>query len=271
MATVWMTIQDARKKWGMSYSGVFKAALKRDIPIKRAAVKPGGPEVAWIDVDAFQRVYVDEVNVPDSEIGQKWLLNHQAEAIIGVKSSTIDTLIAEGRLRYRRVIYGPRKLVRRIVLREDAERVRDERDRLKAERRQLARMPKIKMPKPERQLLPKVDRMAIWLRVAKESERRHDEESERELPQDLIARRALAVRLLTTPQLIDLSQNPYYVGHLTERMVDDMEARILSGEVTLTADRLPIRRRVEDGNRASQHYVYSPVGPDGTFMRVASR
>ena len=271
MATVWMTIQDARKKWGMSYSGVFKAALKRDIPIKRAAVKPGGPEVAWIDVDAFQRVYVDEVNVPDSEIGQKWLLNHQAEAIIGVKSSTIDTLIAEGRLRYRRVIYGPRKLVRRIVLREDAERVRDERDRLKAERRQLARMPKIKMPKPERQLLPKVDRMAIWLRVAKESERRHDEESERELPQDLIARRALAVRLLTTPQLIDLSQNPYYVGHLTERMVDDMEARILSGEVTLTADRLPIRRRVEDGNRASQHYVYASVGQDRTFVRVASR
>lgn len=250
----WMTIQNARKKWGMSYSGVFKAALKRDVPIRRAAVKPGGPEVAWIDVDAFQRVYVDEVNVPDSEIGQKWLLNHQAEAVIGVKSSTIKVLIAEGRLRYRRVILGPRKLLRRIVLREDAERIRDERDRMK----------------PERQPLPKVDRMAIWLRVAKESERRHDEESERELPQDLIALRALAVRLLTTPTFIDLSNNPYYVGHLTERLVDDMEARILSGEVTITADRLPIRRRVEDANRASQHYVYASVGQDRTFVRVAS-
>lgn len=271
MATVWMTIQDARKKWGMSYSGVFKAALKREVPIRRAAIKPGGPEVAWIDVDAFQRVYVDEVNVPESEIGQKWLLNHQAEAVIGVKSSTIDTLIAEGRLRYRRVIHGPRKLVRRIVLREDAERVRDERDRMKAERRQLARMRKIPLPKPEKKLMTKVDRMEIWLRVAKESERRHDEESERELPQDLIARRALAVRLLTTPTLIDLTANPYYVGHLTERMVDDMEARILSGEVTLTADRLPIRRRVEDGNRASQHYVYASVGQDRTFVRIASR
>lgn len=270
MATVWMTIQDARKKWGMSYSGVFKAALKREVPIRRAAIKPGGPEVAWIDVDAFQRVYVDEVNVPESEIGQKWLLNHQAEAVIGVKSSTIDTLIAEGRLRYRRVIHGPRKLVRRIVLREDAERVRDERDRMKAERRQLARMRKIPLPKPEKKLMTKVDRMEIWLRVAKESERRHDEESERELPQDLIARRELAVRLLTTPTLIDLTANPYYVGHLTERMVDDMEARILSGEVTLTADRLPIRRRVEDGNRASQHYVYASVGQDRTFVRVAS-
>jgi hypothetical protein len=266
-----MTIQDARKKWGMSYSGVFKAALKREVPIRRAAVKPGGPEVAWIDVDAFQRVYVDDVHVSDCEIGNKWLLNHQAEAIIGVKSSTIDVLIAEGRLRYRRVIHGPRKLVRRIVLREDAERIRDERERMKAERRELARMPKIKLPKPERQPLPKVDRMAIWLMVAKESERRHDEESERDLPQDLIARRALAVRLLTTPTLVDLSPNPYYVGHLTERLVDDMEARILSGEVTLTADRLPIRRRVEDGNRASQHYVYSPVGPDRTFVRIASR
>jgi hypothetical protein len=271
MATVWMTIQDARKKWGMSYSGVFKAALKRDVPIKRQPKTIGGPDVAWIDVDAFQRVYVDEVNVPESEIGGKWLLNHQAEAVIGVRSSTIDTLIAEGRLRYRRVILGPRKLVRRIVLREDAERIRDERDRMKAERRELAKLPKIKLPKPERQLLPKIDRMAIWLRVAKESERRHDEESERELPQDLIARRALAVRLLTTPTLIDLSPNPYYVGHLTERLVDEMEARILSGEVTITADRLPIRRRVEDGNRASQHYVYSPIGQDRTFVRIASR
>jgi hypothetical protein len=95
-----------------------------------------------------------------------------------------------------------------------------------------------------------------------------DSEVEIEMPAERIELRKYAVRLLTTRKLMDGTQNPYHTVKATDEMIDDIERRIVAGNVSVTRDQLPMRLDSTSGE--SQHYVYSPTGRDGTYRRVAS-
>lgn len=251
----WITVPEAAERYGREKITIWRIAKREKIPVqmRRESRKSA---VRVVDADALE-AYLRSVAVTDEEWLDRYMTLPQAADYLGCRPHTLENYMTYGRLP-RKKAYCQRTRREVVVF----EKKLIERFKAQVEARKVPPMPANPKKFIDQTRYRKLRELAV---------EEHEKLIEQEVPQERVLRRCLAVRLLMTSQFVDRSANPHYVGHLTAELVDQMESRILSGEVAVTIDRLPIRQRPDDYEGDSQRYCYSPVGIDRTYVRVGCR
>lgn len=250
--TNWITVPEAAAKFGKTKVTIWRIAKREKIQVKvlHDTRKLG---IRMIDADALED-YLKSMAVSEEEWLDRYMTLPQAAEYLGAKPHTLENYMTWGRLPRkklycqrtgRQVVVFERKFIERFKAQRDARQVPP-------------------MPANPKKFIEQTRSRKLRQLAAEEREKF----VENECPKDKVARRKLAVRLLTTPQLIDNKANPHYVGYLTAELVDKIESQILSGEISITIDSLPMWHLKDNYQGDSQRYCYSPVGSDRSYVRV---
>ena len=245
MATTrWISAVEAARKFRKSRTTIMRIAAEQKMPMRQATGKRTR-KTNYIDADRLE-AYMRAKLIDRATLAAKYYTVSEAAEYLDVPRHMIDLWSQKGKLA-RKKVHCPFSGQPIVVIRKT------EAERFKTEF--LARS--------------RYRSMAATAAMAMRCNAR-DSEVEIEMPAERIELRKYAVRLLTTRTLTDGSCNPYRSETLSDEQVDDMERQIVAGLITVSLDQLPIRWRAMQGNCEPQHYVYASVGPDRTFVRVAS-
>jgi hypothetical protein len=245
MATTrWISAVEAARRFKKSRTTIMRIAAEQKMPMRQATGKRTR-KTNYVDADKLE-AYMRAKLIDRATMAAKYYTVSQCAEYLNVPRHMIDLWAQKGKI-VRKKVHCPFSGQPIVVIRKaEAERFRAE---------FLARS--------------RYRSIAATAAMAMRANTR-DSEVEIEMPEERIERRKYAVRLLTTRTLIDGSPNPYRSETLSDQEVDDMERQIVAGLVTVSLDQLPIRWRSGESYGEPQHYVYASVGPDRTFVRVAS-
>lgn len=242
--TRWISAVEAARKFRKSRTTIMRIAAEQKMPVKMTTGRRMR-KTNYVDADRLE-AYMRSKLIDRATLAAKYYTVSEAAEYLDVPRHMIDLWAQKGKIA-RKKVYCPFSGQPIVVIRKaEAERFKTE---------FLARS--------------RYRSMAATAAMAIRCNTR-DSEIEQEMPAERIELRKYAVRLLTTRQLINGKPNPYRSETLSDEEVDQMERQIVAGLVTVTLDQLPIRWRVGKGYGETQHYVYSPIGRDRTYQRVAS-
>ena len=245
MATTrWISAVEAARKFRKSRTTIMRIAAEQKMPVKLARGE-GTKTANYIDADKLE-AFIRAKSIDRQTLAAKYYTIGQASEYLNVPRHMIDLWAKKGKIA-REKLHCPLSGQTIVVIRKS------EVDRFRTEFLDRSRYRSMAAT------------AAMAIRCAQ-----RDSEVEIEMPEERIERRKYAVRLLTTRTLTDGKLNPYRSETLSDEEVDDMERQIVAGLVTVSLDQLPIRWRAVQGNCEPQHYVYSPIGRDRTYQRVAS-
>lgn len=242
MAPVWISAVEAARRFKKSRTTIMRIATEQKMPM-RQATGLRTRTTNFIDLTRLE-AYIRSKSIDRDRLAAEYYTIGQAAEYLNVPRHMIDLWAKKGKIA-REKLHCPFSGQTIVVIKKS------EADRFRLEFLDRSRYRSMAAT------------AAMAIRCAQ-----RDSEVENEMPEERIELRKYAVRLLTTRKLMDGTQNPYYTGKTTDEMLDDIERRIMAGEVSVTRDQLPMRLDSTGGE--SQHYVYSPIGRDRTYQRVAS-
>jgi hypothetical protein len=243
MATTrWISAVEAARKFRKSRTTIMRIAAEQKMPMRQATGKRTR-KTNYIDADRLE-AYMRAKLIDRATLAAKYYTVSEAAEYLNVPRHMIDLWTQKGKLA-RKKVHCPFSGQPIVVIRKaEAERFKTE-----------------FLDRSRYRSMAAVAAMAMRCNA-------RDSEVELEMPEERIELRKYAVRLLTARKLIDETPNPYYTGKTTDNMIDDIERRIVAGDVSVDRGQLPMRLEGDAGE--SQHYVYSPTGRDRTYVRVAS-
>lgn len=244
MATVWISAVEAARKFKKSRTTIVRIATEQGLPTRKATGVRTRTTI-FIDLHKLE-AYIRSKSIDRDKMAAEYYTVGQAADHLEVPRHMIDLWAKKGKIA-REKLHCPFSGQTIVVIKKS------EADRFRMEFLDRSRYRSMAAT------------AAMAMRCAQ-----RDSEVENEMPEERIELRKYAVRLLTTRKLVDGSLNPYRSETITDEMVDEIERRIIAGEVSVTPDQLTSRLRSGENCGESQHYVYSPTGRDGTYRRVAS-
>ena len=268
--TKMIAMTEALKRYNLSQDCVVKLIKRHNVPHERVGPMQHGKR--WLVDQAAMDAVVAAQRIDEAAIGEEWFTTSQVRAILGIGNTTLDAMIGAGRIKRRQILRAGTNHRINIFHRDEVERVKPEVTRRKSkinprEYWRVKKAPLLKLVQITFAPPPNESDLDRKIREAAE----FDATVQQEMPVEVIYRRGLAVRLLHTSHLIDGQPNPHYLGRICDRdEMEEMLARIESGEIRLTVKDLPVIRTLGRDPVGTRIYHDRRNGPERVLSYAGS-